>query len=85
MEWLKDHAYLASWLALPIAIIIGILQIRRPVSDGKPIHWTRVLFTFLCLVSFPIVITPTFDESARSFGRYVFSFTLGGLIMMRRE
>jgi hypothetical protein len=66
MEWLKEHVYLASWLSIPVAVIIGILQIR-PRSNGKPVNWLRVLLTFLCLISFPVVITPTFDESARGF------------------
>jgi hypothetical protein len=85
MEWLKDHAYLASWLSPIVAIIIFGLQVRRPMSAGKPVHWMRVLFTFLCLISFPIVVTPTFDQTARSFATIVFSVTIGGLLTMRNE
>ena len=85
MEWLKEHAYVATWLSPIVAIMLVGLQVRRPMSEGKPVHWTRVLFTFLCLSSFPIVVTPTFDEKARLFAFGVFSFTLSAVLAMRTE
>src|SRR5579863_2692247 len=26
MQWLKDHAFLAEWLALPLALFVAVLQ-----------------------------------------------------------
>ena len=85
MDWLKQHAYLATWLSPLIAVIGMVFSSQRAANRGKPVNWTRLLLMVLCLTSFPVVVTPTFDATARGFAQYVFSFTLGGLIIMRSE
>ena len=83
MEWLKEHAYLATWLS-PLIAVIGIMfSARKAAAKGQPVEWTRVLLMVLCLSSFPIVVTPTFDSAARTFGQLVFFFTLAAFLVRR--
>jgi hypothetical protein len=83
--WFKEHVYLASWISPIIAVIAIILKLRKPDPGGKPTNWTRMLLMILCLTSFPVAVTPTFDSSARDFAKYVFSFTLVAVVVMRGE
>jgi hypothetical protein len=85
MEWLKEHAYIATWLSPLIAVVGIVLSVRKAEVEGKPVNWTRLLLMVLCLTSFPVVVTPTFDNSAREFARFVFSFTIAAIVVMRRE
>jgi hypothetical protein len=64
MDWLKQHAYLATWLSPLIAVTGMVLSSRRAANRGKPVNWTRLLLMVLCLTSFPVVVTPTFDATA---------------------
>jgi hypothetical protein len=63
MKWLEQHAYLAAWLALPIALVpplLGKLQ-------GKPINSTKVLLQVAFVFCLAAVFTPVFEDAARMF------------------
>jgi hypothetical protein len=74
MDWLKDHAYIATWLSPIIAIIIGLSK-----STGKlaRLNWQEFVGLFLLCSSIAIVMTPTFDDKARDFARMLAIFLLG--------
>ncbi len=82
MNWLKDHAYLSDWLALPVAIASMVYQNR-----GKPfaeVDWSRMLIYVAFLLSLAVVFTPTFDETARSAARFL-GFSLIGFLIVDRK
>jgi hypothetical protein len=83
--WLKDHVYLATWLSALLAVVTLIWNLTRTASRGQPINITRIVVIFICISSFPVAVTPTFDSSARTFAQYVFSLTLVMAVMMRHE
>ncbi len=63
MGWLKDHAWMANWLAVVVAIVIASVQGLR-AREGK-FNWARLVIYFGFLSSFAIVLTPAFDTTAR--------------------
>lgn len=85
MQWLKDNVFLASWISPIIAVVAIVLRLRKPETNGKPVNWVRLVLLVLCLSSFPVAVTPTFDASARDFAKYVFSFTLVAAVVMRGD
>ena len=75
MEWFEQHSYLAAWLALPVAILVPFLQYRS--GKTKEIDWfngLKYLAFFICLA---VMLTPTFDESARTSARTLVFMSLG--------
>ena len=83
MDWLNNHAYLAAWLALPVAIGVAVFQNRH--KGFAEVDWSRILIYIGFLTSLAVVFTLGFDETARGFAR-VFVFTgLGFLIMDSRR
>ena len=83
MDWLNTHSYLASWLALPVAIIIAIFQNKgKKVSD---IDWPRMLIYLAFLASLAVMFTPTFDHTARDAARTLVFMGIGFLIVDRRR
>lgn len=83
LNWLKENAYLAAWLALPVAIVVGLVQNSR--TDFKELDWPRSLMYIAFLTALPVVFTPTFDETARSSARNIVFALLGVLIVDRRR
>jgi hypothetical protein len=65
MDWLKTHEYLAVWLALPLMVIVAILQSYR--GEGKPLSVTRMTIYFGFIICLAAVFTPTLDDPARLF------------------
>ena len=82
MDWLKEHVYLAAWLAIPIAILVPILQTIFKKTDET--DWLSVLKYLAFFISLAVMFTPTFDESARTSARVLvfmgvgFFFASGG-------
>jgi hypothetical protein len=83
MNWLKDHAYLAAWLALPVMIVVAIYQNRT--NDFAEIDWSRLLIYIAFLVALGVTFTPTFDEPARTVARTIVFGGIGFLIVDRRQ
>jgi Na+-translocating ferredoxin:NAD+ oxidoreductase RnfD subunit len=68
MNWLKEHVYLAAWLALPVMIIIALIQGRQSQQvAGKGELWPlkKVLAYLLFLICFPLSMTPWAEDNVR--------------------
>jgi hypothetical protein len=66
--WLRDNAYLAAWLAIPVAIVIGVFQ---NVKLGiEKFDWSRNLLYLAFLVGLAVRFTPFVDEKMRGGRRY---------------
>jgi hypothetical protein len=67
MNWLRDHAFLATWLALPVAIISIFVQ--NIPTKFKDLDWSRSLIYIAFTICLGVSFTPSFDENARSLAR----------------
>lgn len=69
LNWLKDNVYIAAWLALPIMVVVALVQGRStPRVEGRPGEvWPikKVLVYLLFLICFPITLTPWAESGAR--------------------
>jgi hypothetical protein len=81
-HWLESHAYLAAWLALPVAIATAFIQNAK--TQFKEVDWSRTLLYLAFLTALPVAFTPTFDESARETARYLVSAGVAFLIIDRK-
>ena len=78
MDWLKDHAYLSGWLALPLAAIAMYIQNRgKKLSD---VSWARPLLYFAFLTSLAVAFNQQFDTTARVSAQGVLYFTMVTLV-----
>jgi len=82
MNWLRTYAFLAGWLALPLAVALAIIQWRR--APSAQVDWFRVLMYFAFLVCLAAAFTPSLDENARSYGRWLASFLIGAILLYKR-
>lgn len=87
MAWLKDNVYVAAWLALPVMVIIAIIQ----RGFGNPIEGKReafplkkILSYLLFLICFPLVLTPWVEIGVRIFCGFA-SFFLFILILQASD
>jgi hypothetical protein len=65
VNWLKENAWLANWLAVIVAIAIAAFQGFRS-ARGEKIDWARVVIYFTFLSSLAVAFTPLFDGTART-------------------
>jgi hypothetical protein len=83
MNWLKEHAYLATWLSLLVATIgIVIRNVRAAAGEAD---WQRAVIYIVLLASLSVAFTPHFDMTTRFFAGYLVSFTLGWIMMDRKR
>jgi len=83
MEWLRDHSYLAAWLALPVAILVAFFQNKgKKLAD---LDWSRLLIYIAFLISLAVTLTPTFDSTARDAAKIMVFAGLGFLIVDRKK
>jgi hypothetical protein len=82
MNWLREHAYLATWLGPAATIIVAIIQNRH--KGFAEVDWSRILLYVAFLTSLAVVFTPTFDETARKFAKFLVYALLGFLIVERK-
>lgn len=64
MHWLKENVYLASWLAIPVALI-GLVYQNRGKAAAE-VDWNRSLLYIAFLVALSATFTPVFDATART-------------------
>jgi hypothetical protein len=81
MNWLRDHDYIATWLGVPLSVILEFVRAKTTHFAQADWFWSIISFAFF--TSFAVVITPTFDMTARLFAKYVGSFLLGVIIVSR--
>lgn len=82
MSWLETHAYLATWLAPIVAIIVAIFQNRN--KGFAEVDWSRLLIYLLFLTSVAMLFTPKIDQSMRDVARG-FVFALLGFLIVDRK
>ncbi|GGA69117.1 hypothetical protein GCM10011507_20760 [Edaphobacter acidisoli] len=82
MHWLKDNVYLASWLAIPVALIGMVYQNRGKTS--AEVDWNRSLLYIAFLVALAAAFTPIFDTSARTTAGLLVSMLIPFLIIDRK-
>ena len=81
MNWLKDHVFLATWLALPVALIIAWVNKRK--AEGMAFDWFRFIFYFSFLACLGVAFTPQFDVKARTTANDLIYFLLGAIIVYK--
>ena len=70
MDWLKEHVYLAAWLALPVMVIIALIQGRATTGTTvkrESLPLKKSLTYLLFLICFPITLTPWVESGVRVF------------------
>lgn len=70
MHWLKDNVYIAAWLALPITLMVAVIQGRsgKAVDNGghrEAWPMKKVLVYLIFLICFPMTMSPWVDEPTR--------------------
>jgi hypothetical protein len=83
MNWLKDHAWLAGWLALPIAILNIFTQLKQ--SPSKEIDWTWTVIFMTFGITLGITFTPLFDAKSRSFAQTLAMLSFFAILFNRRR
>ena len=83
MNWLRDHVYVATWLGLVGTVILAILQARK--TDFAEIDWFRLIIYFSFFTALGVVFTPTFDQFARDYAKYLASALLAVIIVSRKQ
>ncbi|MGA2329897.1 MAG: hypothetical protein ABSH05_26935 [Bryobacteraceae bacterium] len=64
MDWLKEHSYLAPWLAPVVTVIIAVIQKK---GDLARLDWYAFTMYMLLLVSFAVSLSSSFDVKARDY------------------
>lgn len=82
MNWLKENAFLAGWLALPLALLAVYAQNRG--KKFKDIDWTWAMIYVIFGVTFGITVTKAFDDKARSFSELLAFVTFFAIIWSRK-
>lgn len=79
LAWLRENAYLAAWLALPVAIVIGIFQNAKLGIEN--FDWGRNLMYLAFLVALGVRFTPSIEESIRHDAGYLMAMLIGFFIV----
>jgi len=69
MEWLKAHAFLTGWIAMPFTIWAAIIKLKK--KEGQPIEWQWAMIILTFGISISIAFTPGFDQFAREFAKWL--------------
>lgn len=69
LNWLKENAYLAAWLALPVAIVIGFFQNQK--LGFEKFDWSRNLLYVAFLVALAVKFTPSLAQNMRDEAGYL--------------
>jgi hypothetical protein len=67
MSWLKEHVYLAAWLALPITVLVAFIQNKKAETKAESFPLKKSLMYLLFLICFPIALTPWVEFGVRFF------------------
>lgn len=82
IQFLKDYAFLASWIGVVLPLAMAFVQSNR---TGKRIDWFAVFIYTTFAVSFSIVISPAFDETARNFSKYFAQASFAVILLAKRS
>lgn len=67
MEWLKEHVYLAAWLALPVTVIVAFIQNKKAAVMAESFPLRKMMAYLMFLICFPLSLTPTIELGVRGF------------------
>ncbi len=67
MDWLKEHVYLAAWLALPITVLVAFIQNKNVETKAESFPLKKSLTYLLFLICFPLTLTPWVEYGVRIF------------------
>lgn len=81
MDWLKAHAFLTGWIALPFTIWAAITKLRR--KEGQSIEWQWAVILIAFGISLGISFTPGFDQFARDFAKMLAIFSFMAILFSR--
>ena len=71
MHWLQTNVYIAAWLALPVTVVVALIQGRvggngiAPHKEAWPTK--KILAYLLFLICFPLSLTPWVEYGTRIF------------------
>jgi hypothetical protein len=82
LNWLRDNAYLAAWLAIPVAILIAVFQNVR--IGIEKFDWSRNLLYLAFLVSLAVKFTPYANQRMRDDAGYLVAMLVAFLIIDRK-
>ena len=82
LSWLRDNAYLAGWIAIPVAILIAFFQNKK--IGFEKFDWSRNLIYLTFLVSLAIKFTPSVDQRMRDEAGYLVAMLIVVLIIDRK-
>jgi peptidoglycan/LPS O-acetylase OafA/YrhL len=83
MNWLRENAFLAGWLALPLSIVAIIAQ-----NKGKPLKefdwtWATIYLTFG--ITLGVTLTQSFDGLSREFAKWLATLSFFAILFNRRR
>lgn len=81
MNWFRDNAFLAGWLALPLAMLATISQNKGKLL--KDIDWTWAIIYLTFGITLGVAFTPSFDMYAREFAKWLAMLSFFGIFFNR--
>jgi len=83
MHWLRENAFLATWLALPVGIVVAIFQTRQ--SGVAQLKWFRALMYFAFPTCLAVAFTPTLDSTTRQYASNLLYMLLIIIVVSRND
>ena len=68
-ELAEDNVYLAAWLALPVTLIVAVIQgIGKPKAAQTQSVWPlkKIIVYMLFFICFPLMLTPWMQDGSRT-------------------
>lgn len=81
MEWLRQNAFLAAWLAPVVALVVFLFENKK--TQFANVDWTRALVRFAFLVALAMEFVPGIDLARRIAANTILFTTLGWIMMDR--
>lgn len=78
-QWLESHAYIAAWLALPVAILVALYQTKGLSFEN--VDWQRLIVNVLLIVSLAVVLNPDTADKVRITANSILFMTLAATLV----
>lgn len=82
LNWLRENAYIASWLAIPVAVVVAFFQNKKTGFDK--FDWSRNLLYLTFLVALAVRFTPSVDHTMHEEADYLIAMLVVFLIIDRK-
>jgi hypothetical protein len=83
MGWLKENAFLAGWLALPVSIFAVFAQNRG--KQIKDVDWTWAIIFVTFGITLGVALTPKFDTFSRTLAQWFATLSFFAILFNRRR